>query len=255
MSSSSQFFKGLLIPFNGVYIVVTSFKLLMLALVPILLAVVAGIYLMVTLWSSSTSLMSLLLEWMPWLDQLLQYRLGDISFLGIVFQGLFWMFMILFTIYFSYLVLIIIGAPFYSLLVDKILVRRGLQPPVQNNFIRWLYTSLKMFIITLFKLVIFMSATAILFVLSFWSLGVILVPLMVGFMIAYDCIDFSLECMNYSLKNRWNYFSSHMPFFSGLVVVILLFSFIPGLFTLSLPFFIAGGADAFASIAQSEASL
>jgi uncharacterized protein involved in cysteine biosynthesis len=213
MSSSTHFVRGLFVPFRGFYIVITSLKLLALAFVPFLLAIVTGIYLLVSLWSSSTSFMSILLEWVPWLHQLMQFRVADMSLLGVLFQGLFWMFVILFTIYFSYLVLIIMGAPFYSLLVDKILIRRGLQPPVQNNFIRWLYTTLKMLIITLLKLVIFMTATALLFVMSFWSLGVILVPLLVGFMIAYDCIDFSLECMNYSLRKRWSYFKGHMSFF------------------------------------------
>jgi uncharacterized protein involved in cysteine biosynthesis len=255
MSASAQFVKGLSVPFRGIYLVFTSFQLFLLSLVPLVLALATGIYLLVSLWTSSTTFMSLLLQWFPWLDQMLQFRLADISLLGVVFQGLFWMFIILFTIYFSYLVLIIVGAPFYSLLVDKILVRRGLQLPVQNNFLRWLYTTLKMFIITLVKLVVFMALTGLLFILSFWSLGVILVPLMVGFMIAFDCIDFSLECMNYSLQRRWSYFKQHLPFYSGLALAILFFSFIPGLFTICLPFFIAGGADAFASIAQSEATL
>lgn len=254
MSSSTQFVKGLFIPFRGFYLIMTSFKLFMLALIPLLLAIGVGIFLLVSLWTNTSSFMELILEWAPWLHQLMQFRIGEISLLGMVFQGLFWIFIILFTIYFSYLALMLIGAPFYSLLVDKILVRRGLQPPVHNNFIRWLYTSLKMLIITLFKLVIFMTATGLLFIVSFWSLGVILVPLLVGFMIAYDCIDFSLECMNYSLRKRWHYFTDHLSFFSGLALAILFFSFIPGLFTVSLPFFIAGGADAFASIAQSEAT-
>ena len=177
MSSSTHFVKGLFIPFRGFYLIMTSFKLFMLALIPLLLAIGVGIFLLVSLWTSTSSFMALLLEWAPWLHQLMQLRIADVSLLGMIFQGLFWMFIILFTIYFSYLVLILIGAPFYSLLVDKILVRRGLQPPVQNNFIRWLYTTLKMLIITLFKLVIFMTATGLLFVVSFWSLGVILVPI------------------------------------------------------------------------------
>jgi uncharacterized protein involved in cysteine biosynthesis len=219
-----------------------------------LLAMGLAVYLLLTLWSSSTSFMTMLIQWVPWLGEMMQYRLGNVSLLGIIVQGLFWMFLILFTIYFSYLVLTILGAPFYSLIVDKILVRRGLRPPVQNNLLRWLYTTIKMLIINLLKLVLFMTITGLLFVVSFWSLGIMLVPLCVGCMIAYDCMDFSLECMNYSLRARWNYFCDHLSFFAGLVLVILFFSFIPGLFTISLPFFIAGGADAFASIAQTEAA-
>ena len=89
---------------------------------------------------------AVMIQWFPWLAQMAQYRIAEISLLGVIFQGLFWMFLILFTIYFSYLILTILGAPFCSLIVDKILVRRGLQPPVQNNLLRWLYTSLKMII-------------------------------------------------------------------------------------------------------------
>lgn len=159
------------------------------------------------------------------------------------------MFLVLFSLYFSYIVLCILGAPFYSLMADQILIRRGLQPHVKNNFLRWLYTSLRMFIISFVKLLLFMIVTAFLFVVSFWSFGFMLVPLVVCLMIAYDCIDFSLECMNYSFGQRWSYFQNHFPLFVGLATTVLLFSLLPLFFTICLPFFIAGAADAFAAIA------
>ncbi len=251
MSSVSQFFRGLLIPIQGVFLIFTSFKLLLLAFIPFWLAVFAGIYCIYAFWSQTSSLLPFVVQWLPgFADFVAKLKIGEFSLFGAIFQGLFWVFLVLFSLYFSYIVLCILGAPFYSLMTDQILQRKGIQPGLKNNFVRWLYTSLKMFIITFVKLVLFMAITAFLFVVSFWSFGLMLVPLVVCLMIAYDCVDFSLECMNYSLRQRWDYFQSHFSLYLGLGLSILLFSLIPGFFTLCLPFFIAGAADAFASIAN-----
>jgi hypothetical protein len=253
MSSVNQFLKGLLVPMHGFFIVITSFQLFFLAIIPFWIAVFAAIYIAVTFWSRSSELLPLILHWVPGFAHFVdQIKIGEFSLFAALFQGLFWVFLVLFSLYFSYIVLCILGAPFYSLMVDRILFKKGIQPQIKNNFFRWLYTSLKMLIISFIKLLFFLVITALLFVVSFWSFGVMLVPLVVCLMIAYDCVDFSLECMNYSLTARWKYFRDHFALFSGLALSILLFSFIPGLFTLSLPFFIAGAAEAFAYLAKTE---
>lgn len=73
-------------------------------------------------------------------------------------------------------------------------------------------------------------------------------PFFLSLMMAYDCMDFSFECMTMSLRERIQYFFAHMSLFAGLALSVLVISVIPGLFTVALPFFIAGGAAAFADI-------
>lgn len=250
MSGVGKFLRGFLIPFQGAFLVFTNLKLFLLAIIPFWIAVFLAIYLISTFWSQSVSLLPIVLSWVPgfatFVDQL---KIGEFSLIAALFQGLFWVFLVLFSFYFSYIALCILGAPFYSLMADRILSRKGIQPHLKNNFIRWLYTSLRMLIISIVKLILFVALTSFLFIVSFWSFGLMLVPLVVCLMIAYDCIDFSLECMNYSFGQRWRYFQDHFSLFLGLALAILFFSFIPGLFTLTLPFFIAGGAEAFADLA------
>lgn len=88
----------------------------------------------------------------------------------------------------------------------------------------------------------------VLFVISFFTIGMFLVPLFLSMMMAYDCMDFSFECRTMNLKERVNYFFAHFSLFAGLALAILVISVIPGAFTMTLPFFIAGGAAAFADI-------
>lgn len=250
MNGVGKFFRGFLIPVQGVFLVFTNMRLFLLAIIPFWLAVFLAIYMIANFWSHSTSLMPFVMNWMPGFATFAdQIKVGQFSLFAALFQGVFWVFLVLFALYFSYIVLSILGSPFYSLMADRILIRKGIQPHLKNNLIRWLYTSLRMFIISIVKLIFFVGLTSFLFVVSFWSFGLMLVPLVVCLMIAYDCIDFSLECMNYSFSQRWRYFNDHFSLFLGLALAILICSFIPGLFTISLPFFIAGGAEAFADLA------
>jgi uncharacterized protein involved in cysteine biosynthesis len=244
-----KFLKGFLVPIQGFFLVITNFKLFMLAIIPFWMAVFAAIYLIYNFWSNSQSVMLFFIDWLPGFNFFVeQIKGGEFSLFTALLQGLIWVFLILFSFYFSYIILCILGAPFYSLMADRILVSKGLALPVKNNLFRWLYTTLRMLMISLLKLIFFAFATGVLFVLSFWSFGIVLVPLVVCLMIAYDCIDFSLECMNLTIRQRWAYFKQNSSLFFGLAFAILIFSLIPGLFTISLPFFIAGGAEAYADL-------
>lgn len=247
MNSAMQFLRGFLVPFQGFFIVFTSLSIFLLAVIPFWIAVFLAFYFIYTFWSGSSWLLPFFLDWMPGFANFVeQIKIGEFSLFSAIFQGFFWVFLVLFSLYFSYMVLCLVGSPFYSLMADRILIRKGVQPKIKNNFARWLYTSIKMLIVSLLKMCFFMLITAALFVASFWSFGLMLLPFVVCLMIAYDCVDFSLECMNYTLRQRWKYFGNHFSFYLGLSFSILMFSFIPGLFTFCLPFFIAGGAEAFA---------
>ncbi|MCC6137211.1 MAG: EI24 domain-containing protein, partial [Bdellovibrionaceae bacterium] len=109
-------------------------------------------------------------------------------------------------------------------------------------------TTVRMLIISLIKIVFFLGLAIVLFVVSFFTIGMFLVPLCLSLMMSYDCMDFSFECMTMSLRQRLRYFFDHLSLFAGLALAIMVISVIPGLFTIMLPFFIAGGAAAFSDI-------
>ncbi len=245
----NHFVRGFAIPFRGMLLVFSSLRLLLLSVIPFWLCFFVFIYFLWTIWSSSFSIVPYLMEWVPGLYNFTEkLKIGEFSLIAAVVQGTFWFFLLIFASYFSYVLLCIVGAPFYSLMVDIVLMRRGVEVRVKNSFLRWLYSTLRMLIISLVKICFFLGLSMVLFVVSFFTIGMFLVPICLSIMMGYDCLDFSFECRTMSLKERLNYFLSHFSLFAGLALSILVISVIPGLFTMTLPFFIAGGAAAFADI-------
>ncbi|MCB9073840.1 MAG: EI24 domain-containing protein [Bdellovibrionaceae bacterium] len=243
----ADFVRGFGIPFKGALLVFTSFRLFLLAILPFWICFFSAIYFIWAFWNSSFSIVPYLMDWVPGLYRFTEkLKIGEFSLIAALAQGMFWFFLLIFVSYFSYVLLCIIGAPFYSLLADIILARKGLQLKVKNSFFRWLYTTIRMLIISVIKITFFMGLSFILFIISFFTFGMFIVPIFISLMVSYDCMDFSFECVTMSLRQRLAYFFDHFPLFLGLAMSILVVSIIPGLFTLILPFFIAGGANAFA---------
>lgn len=245
----TNFVRGFSIPFRGVLLVFSSLRLLLLAVIPFWLCLFGVIYGVWKIWNSSFTIVPYLMSWVPGLYSFTEkLKIGEFSLIAAIIQGTFWFFLLIFASYFSYIVLCIIGAPFYSFMADIILLRRGVDARVKNNIFHWLYTAIRMVIISVIKICFFLGLSVVLFVISFFTIGMLIVPLCLSVMMAYDCLDFSFECMTMSLKERIRYFFSNLPLFAGLALSILVISVIPGLFTIMLPFFIAGGAAAFADI-------
>lgn len=245
----THFIRGFAIPFRGILIVFSSFRLFLLSVIPFWLCLFGSIYLLWKMWNSSFSIVPYLMDWVPGLYSFTEkLKIGEFSLVAALVQGTFWFFLLIFASYFSYILLSIVGAPFYSLMADRILLRRGVDAGVKNNFLRWLYSSARMLIISLIKIVFFLGLSVVLFVVSFFTIGMFLVPLCLSLMMSYDCMDFSFESMTMSLKERVRYFFDHLSLFAGLSLAVLVISVIPGLFTIMLPFFIAGGAAAFSDI-------
>jgi uncharacterized protein involved in cysteine biosynthesis len=257
LNNAAKFFRGFISPFKGFTKVVSSGRLLFYALMPIWVCLFAVFYAFVKVWQNPPRLTPYLMDWVPGLFQFTeQLKIGQFSLMSAIFQGLFWVFIIIFLCYFSYILLSIVGAPFYSLLADHILRRKGALPPTHGGVLYWLYTTLKMLGLGLLKLGFFMFLGFLLLMFSFFPLGMILVPFLMALMIAFDCFDFSFECMNMSLPKRFRFFRTHLFAFVGLSLIIVIVGTIPGMFVLTLPFFIAGSADLFADLhAKSQANL
>lgn len=249
MSSMAKFFRGLAVPFKGFFIVMGSFKHICLAAVPFWLSLFFVVFAFWWFLTHPFDALPWLMQWVPGLFYFAEsLKVGEFSLFAALLQGLFWVFLVVFLFYFSYILLSIIGAPFYSLLTDSILRREGVSLSAIPGIFRWLYTTFKMLIVSLMKLGFFVFLALVLFAMSFFPLGMTLVPLGISLMIAYDCLDFSFECMNYSLSRRFVFFRRHFAAFLGLAFIILAVGCIPGLFILTMPFFIAGGAELFAEL-------
>ncbi|MBY0316600.1 MAG: hypothetical protein K2Q26_13840 [Bdellovibrionales bacterium] len=247
MSSLAQFITGLLSPIKGMLLVFSRLKWFILAVIPFWIFVGLMIYSIVHFFQSGATLMQLAFNYLPWLVSFSdQIKMGDISLFTAIFQGVFWFFVFMFFSYFSYLVLSVTGAPFYVLLSGSILVSKGVRTQDTTGVWHWFATTCRMLILGLAKMSIFVLISAVLFFLAMIPVFTIFVPFFFCMMIAFDCTDFSFENMGYTLRQRWQFFWSRSPLFLGMSLPILIAGSVPGLFVFTLPFFIAGAADAFA---------
>jgi uncharacterized protein involved in cysteine biosynthesis len=132
-------------------------------------------------------------------------------------------------------------------MANIVLARKQVEPP-KIGFFKWVFVTMKMLSISILKLIFFIGVGGALFFFSFVPAGMLFAPIIMCLMISFDCFDFSFEAMTFSIRQRWSFFYNHMPAFLGLAMIILIVGTIPGMFSLFLPLFIAGGADLFADL-------
>lgn len=249
MTDGHKFFKGVFVPLKGATLVLSSFKFMLYAAIPFWLSLVLGIYTLIKLWTSGGIVINELYGKFPVVKTIADYtKIAEYSLAEGFFQIFFWLVLIILIAYFSYLLLTILGAPFYALLSEGILRQQGAKPFSALGFNHWLKVTMKMFLINCTKMILFLIIATALLVLSFVPGLVLIVPLVACLMISFDCMDFSFECMTFSFKDRISFFQKHLVAFFGLSLTIFAIGVIPGLFTLTLPFFIAGGAELFARL-------
>ena len=135
-----------------------------------------------------------------------------------------------------------LASPFNSLLAEKALVYFGAKEDKPFEMSLWLRTTLKMAVIGMVRSAILLIFGALLFLLSF--VPVLHLPILfVGFFImSTDCLDYSLETLEYDLKGRFRYYFQHFPQISGFATALGLTFLVPGLSFLLMPAAIAGAA-------------
>lgn len=247
MNSFSLFISGFFSPVKGVMTVFSRWRWFVLAILPFWICLTVAVVLLFQFWGSSFSLTQLAFAYLPWLSSFAdQIKIGNISLITALFQGVFWFFTLVFISYFSYLLLSVVGAPFYSLMASSILVARGIRTSETTGFWHWVLTTFRLFLLSVFKLSLFIGLTIVLILLAFIPLFTVFVPFLFCLMIAYDCMDFAFENMAMGLGARWRFFKKNFALFFGMSFPILMTGSVPGLFVFLLPFFIAGAVDAFA---------
>lgn len=137
----------------------------------------------------------------------------------------------------------LVAAPLFALLAEEVLRQRGAIRPKRFQLGPWLRSSLRMFCISLAKLVVFGAAGVFLFFLSiipglgfFTGFGFLV-------LVAYDMTDATFEAYEMSFAERMAFFRRHFGFFSGLALALGLAFLVPGLNFVLLPIAIAGSAD------------
>ena len=135
-----------------------------------------------------------------------------------------------------------LASPFNALLAEKALVHFGAREDKPFEMNRWLRTTAKMALVGMVRSMILLVFGALLFLLSF--VPVLHLPILfVGFFImSTDCLDYSLETLEFDLKGRFRYYFQYFAKISGFATALGLTFLVPGLSFLLMPAAIAGAA-------------
>lgn len=147
-----------------------------------------------------------------------------------------------FSLFFAlYLVSQFMAAPFYAILVDRVLIESGLKSDQPFDLLVWIKTSTHLLAVSFSKILIFGLFGLILLVLSLLPGFGLLSAFGFLLMTAYDVVDLSLEGIGMGLRKRISFFRSEFPTFMGLALTLGLVFLIPGLNFFLFPASISGG--------------
>ncbi len=135
-----------------------------------------------------------------------------------------------------------IASPFNALLAEKSLVYFGAKEEAAFSTRRWIQITLQMAVAGMVRSCILLVLGALLFLLSFVPVFHLPVLLLGFFIIATDCLDYSLECLEFDLSARFKYYSRHFSEIFGFSLALGLTFLIPGLSFCLMPAAIVGAA-------------
>lgn len=182
-----------------------------------------------------------------WRDKVMGLVFSDPSgwiytLLSPVLSLLFWMAFIGVLLYGTFLLATIVASPFNAIIAEKTLSHYGFLQNSPFNWAQWVTVSLRMFLISLIRVIVFAIIGVVLFILSFIPLLNLLASFVTFLIIAFDCMDYSFEVKQMSLSQRFKYFKNHLPEFCGMATMLGFSLLVPGLTLLLLPSSVAGSA-------------
>ncbi|MEM7646066.1 MAG: EI24 domain-containing protein [Pseudomonadota bacterium] len=235
---------GVSAPLSGLQILLSTRRLFILSIFPILLGLGLIIFgFLVAAQFLGPWLTSWLSE-IAWL-QASQWLLPIVSTVLALFG---WLAFSLANFLFGYLLMVILGGPFYSMMAEHQF--RMEQPHFEpRNHIGLI---LKMLYWSLLKVLLFTFIGIFCFFLAFIPVVNFFSSFLVFSLIAFDCMDYAFEVDQKSLASRIRFFFTHIWEFIGLSLAIIGTSFVPGSFFVLLPAFICGATKMYIQL-QEEA--
>ncbi len=188
-----------------------------------------------------------------WIGAGVSFLLGDPTgfFYGLLYKALLFLASLLsvvLTFYIGFLLSTIIAAPFNSILAEKTLDHCNSQSVKAMGFKDWLRITMKQLGVSLIRALLFAIVGLMIFIFSFIPLLNLIGAFVAFLIVAFDCIDYSMEIKLMTLKERLTYFRQHFSVFTGMAIMLGLTLMVPGLTLLLLPCAIIGAAEVMAKI-------
>lgn len=226
----NDFWYGLTAWVQGWKCILSHRKLMAVAAIPFLISLVAAVAGFALFAAYYPSLMNGLV--MKWLGAI------QSPWLALLIKPLIWIGGIVVTLAILYCVYVlhaIIAQPFYSLLADQTL-------KFKNKSVKHDLRLSAMLRISVIKGLIFLFVGVVLFICSF--IPVLNLAAIAGtlLLVAYDCLDYSLESRGLRLRARFAYVAKYPGQWLGLAAGLALTLLVPGLTLLVIPGAVVGGA-------------
>lgn len=247
---AKDFVDGFLAVFRGIYLILTSRRLLFLSLLPIMIGFSVFIFggwfilskyvFISNLWDAFFTSSSFAQSQVQAVSQFLK----GLFYLGRFMATALALFAILLGwVYISFLVTKLFAGPFYSLIAIRVLKERGRGRGEPIRFLQFLYLSFRTTAVNLLEIVLFLLIGIFLFVFSFVPFLNVLAGFGFFLVLAFDSADYSFDVYNFGLGQRLKYFFSHFLQFCGFALAISLVIMVPGLNLILFAASVAGAAD------------
>lgn len=252
MSSNHNltFLKGVMCLPKGLKEIFTDYKVFLFTLIPMLLGLTVVYFGFYYGWDSTSEIIK---------GQLANYIGQWVAKDGFIFKIIFSfvnfvakILFVIFAVYLGFILVQIISIPFYSLSCERILVKRNVFPSRDFNLGVWIRLTIRLFVISLFRMAIFLVFGLSIFLLSLIPGLQLLAIGYSAYVMALDCIDYTLEVYEMNLGRRFSIYFGNMKFFAGVGVTLLPSLFVPGVTLLLLPIAVVGSAVCFAEAKGKE---
>jgi len=238
IGSLEQLWFGFRSPIMGMSLIIRNPKIGLYAVIPFLLSSFLMVAMLYWTISDLPNIVSWALGYIglteitAWWAQIIYYTvlvLGGISFL---LAGMFA----------GYIAVLILGAPFNSMLAEKTLSHLKRLPAREAGLKEWVRLSVKMLLVSLVKAVIFLVFAVILFVLSLIPVVNLVASFCACLVMAFDSTDYSFEVLGFGLRKRFFYFKKNIFVFAGFALALAVTLLIPGLNFFLIPAAVVAGA-------------
>lgn len=243
-TKSLNFSMGLFSILKGFKEIFTDLRVFLYTIIPLVIGLISMAYMFYNGWEFTT-------DWVR--TSLTQYLGQLIPEKSFFFKSAFWILNLIakllvsiLILFFGFVFIQIISIPFYSLVCERILQKRKVFPERPFRLATWLRTTGRLFVISIFRMSLFMGFGIVFFLISFIP-GLHFIGLFYSALVmSFDTIDYTLEVYELGLGKRFSMYFDYFSFFIGLSITLIPSFFIPGLTIFLLPVTVVGTAVCYA---------
>ncbi len=232
-----DFIAGMTAWLNGWKTILSRRQLIVVAMIPFMISFFAAVGCIWLIWVYSGVVMASLttgfMSGLPtWLYNFLYYPM--LWALGLV--------LVAGSLYVVYVLHAIVATPFYSLLAERTLQLHGKGAAEVTSWREWSRQMVTMLRISLVKGLFLALIGVCIFVASFIPIVNIFAVMGTMLLLAFDCLDYSLEARRLRLRQRVRYALRNKAQWAGLAFGLALTLLLPGLTLLVIPGAVTGAA-------------